>query len=271
MQYVITCYRYIFSDYRYTPNMLDFLVTSKVRRRLLSLLWGDGMEGSVPELAARAHVGLASVYREVLAMQRHDLVTLVHRHGRDAFAANKAHPAASALAELVAKPERPRLSTKHASDQLYGQLRSLGAPLPNTPVAVARDEVESVLVRGVRASHRDPRLARTLPLCFWRQRNTVDVDRLLATAKELREKHAVGFFLDLTATLSREPRLATWAPLFRDSRVRDRDFFLTPESPSQRRLAELNTPSLARDWGLRMNLSLDAFQSLFQKFETPRG
>ena len=134
-------------------------------------------------------------------------------------------------------------------------------------VPVEPGEEETILVRAVEASHSDARLARALPLCFWHRRNSIDVDRLLEEARKHRETNAVGFFLDLTAQLSDDARFSTWARVFRDRRVRSRDFFVAPMSKAAAKLAASNTPRVARDWGLRMNLDFASFKSLFDKFD----
>jgi DNA-binding transcriptional ArsR family regulator len=251
-------------------NMLDFLVTSTARRRLLTLLWGEMTEGSVSELADAAGVGRTSAYRELQAMTRRGLVVTARRSGRDVFSANRSHPAAEALRAL-ASTRTPRAVVEQRDAALSGQLRTLGAPLPDSPLPVDPDTREDVLVRGVKASHTDPRLARTLPLCFWAQRHSLDVDRLLDTAKQQREKNAVGFFLELTTELSADHRFSEWAQLFRDRRFRAKDFFSTSTTKAQAELAETTTPQVAKEWGFRMNVDLESFKSLFDKFDGIRS
>ena len=42
--------------------------------------------------------------------------------------------------------------------------------------------------------------------------------------------------------------------------------FFEDQSELSQELAELRTPNLARKWGWRMNMGLDAFESTFEKF-----
>jgi hypothetical protein len=228
------------------------------------------VEGAASELADAAGVGRASAYRELQAMTRRGLVATTRRNGRDVFSANRSHPAAEALRAL-ASGRTARAGVAKTDATLNGQLRTLGAPLPDLPLPVDPDTREDVLVRGVKASHADPRLARVLPLCFWAQRHSLDVDRLLDTAKEQREKNAVGFFLELTTELSHDHRFSEWAQLFRDRRIRAKDFFCTPTTKAQAALAETTTPQVAREWGFRMNVDLGSFKSLFDKFDGVRN
>src|SRR5437868_226528 len=84
----------------YHRFMVEFLVTSKVRRRLLTLLWSEGVSGNATELAERAGVGFASAYRELQKMRRLDLVLMERRNRGATFSANRRHPSAAALGAL---------------------------------------------------------------------------------------------------------------------------------------------------------------------------
>ncbi|MBI5499762.1 MAG: hypothetical protein HY907_05935 [Deltaproteobacteria bacterium] len=246
--------------------MLGYLVTSKARRRLLELLWGQGARGSVTELAKRAGVGFANAYRELHAMKRLGLAVSERKTGAETFRAGERHPLAAALRALVAAPGAGAPDVE--AERTRGLLRTLGAPLPAEPAKLAGIPLEEVLVRGVALAHRDPAVARALPLCFWKSRDRIDPQRLREAARGLGERQAVGFFLELTAELSGDRRLAEWSKAFRDGRRRIvRDLFLVPAgSKFQSRLAEERTPGVARRWGLRMNMDLDSFRSLFDRF-----
>ncbi|HUB05521.1 MAG TPA: hypothetical protein VMB50_00890 [Myxococcales bacterium] len=245
--------------------MLDYLVTSKARRRLLTLLWRQGASGSASALAQQAHVAFASVHRELQAMKLLGLVVSRRENAAEVFRANEASPFAQVLHEL-SRPVPSMLAADPAAVRTRGELRTLGAPLLDPPVDVS--EVEAALVRGAALSHRDPTVARVLPLCFHRsvRDRHLDVDRLLRLARDSSEKQAVGFFLDLTGSLSGDRRLKRWASRFRDRRCAEgaRSFFVE-SSPAAREAASQNTPAVARRWGLRMNMGLGAFKSMYEK------
>ncbi|HEY3356075.1 MAG TPA: hypothetical protein VGQ83_22675 [Polyangia bacterium] len=247
--------------------MLAFLVTSGVRRRLLQLLWGEDARGSAAELAARANAGFASAYRELKAMRRYHLVQTVVEAGREVYFANPDLDAADAEVLRRLAHSRPRMGPPRDQQavQVRRALRALGAPLQVKPAAAVAD-VERTLAEGVRLARRDPTVARVLPLCFWRARDRVDPRRLLLAARRVREKQAVGFFLELTAVLMEDPGLLAWAAPFRDGRVhRLRDFFEVPPVPGSRELVDQRTPQVARDWGFRMNMGLDSFRAPLEK------
>jgi len=89
----------------------------------------------------------------------------------------------------------------------------------------------------------------------------IPVGRMLADMRP-EDKHAVGFFLELTGELGGDRRLAGMAELLRDRRRRSvHDFFL---SPSGRAEAARDFPLAAR-WGFRMNMDLASFRALFDK------
>jgi hypothetical protein len=68
---------------------------------------------------------------------------------------------------------------------LRAQLAALGAPLHHEAVEPSRGPVEETVVRGVHLAHRDPDVARTLPVCLYRQRSTLDPERLREHAARL--------------------------------------------------------------------------------------
>ena len=244
--------------------MFDFLVTAKARRRLLLLLWSENAHGTVSELAKRAGVGFASAWRELQAMQALDLLVREHRDGAVVFRANDAHAHAGALRSLMA---RPSPEPTEEARQTRAQLRALGAPLLTDDVAPPVADVEQTVVRGVRLARRDPSVARSLPVCLYHLRDTLNAERLRECARESGEKHALGFFLDLTSALSQESCFKDWSAALADGRrTTQQEFFLTASrSPAQRAVSKERAPETARRWGFAMNMSFETFQSTFQK------
>lgn len=245
--------------------MLELLVTSKARRRVLALLWGRGEAGSAADLAKRAGIGFASAYRELRAMQRAELVVSSREGGAEVYRANASHPLANALRALIA--EQPAAREDDKAQALRAHLRALGAPLAGDETELPRDSIEETVVEGVRLAHRDPAVARTLPICLFKLRDRLDPGRLEHFARRLGEKQSLGLFLDLTSTLSRDRRFATWARALKDRRWRaTHDFFYAASSPIDRQVADVRTPTIARRWGFRMNMDLDAFRMMFDRF-----
>lgn len=246
--------------------MLGYLVTSSTRRRLLELLWGRRAEGTVGALATAAGLSYAGAYRELQQMVRHGLAVRTIHDGEDRYAAALDHTDGEVLKQLLAVPLR-RARPAPTDDVTRGQLRALGAPLPDDEVPVPEEDLEPVLVAGVELARRDATVARVLPIVFWRVRDSLDRDRLEAVARARHQKQAVGFVLALAARLGHDARVARWSARLRDRRVTAlRPFFEVPTTRAAERTAERRTPELARRWGFSMSLQLEDFQSQFDKF-----
>jgi hypothetical protein len=220
-------------------------------------------------LAERAGVAFASAYRELRAMEAKRLVTTEREGGALVYRANEAHPLADALRAMLATPAARQPEDDTERQQVRGQLAALGAPLQHAAVEPPSAPVEETVMRGVKMAHRDPDVARTLPVCLYRQRHALDPERLREKAVQLGEKPALGFFLALTAELSGDRRFKKWAKSVRDGRwhASHAFFHTSTHSARERRLAEERTPPVARRWGWCMNMDFEAFRSAFDKFE----
>src|SRR3989304_2855140 len=93
--------------------LLSYLVTSRTRRKLLRLLWGATVEGSVSELGRRAEVSFAAAHRELLAMRAAGLARAQRAGVALVFSANRASPHAELVRRLAEEP-RAR-SPRHPS------------------------------------------------------------------------------------------------------------------------------------------------------------
>jgi hypothetical protein len=242
--------------------MLQFLVTSKVRRLLLVLLWGEQQTGSVGELAGLADVSFASAHTELKEMQRLQLVRVDRRGGKEVLSANVDHPESDLLAKLARTDTPPRPLAEPRDDKLRQMLVALGAPLRGVkPAAVAPAQTLAVLVEAARLARRDATVARTLPVCVWNHRAQLDAKALQALRVAPEDKHALAFFLELAGDLGGDRRLVGLAEGLRDARLsQTRPFFAADTATTARDFA------LAKKWGFMMNMDLESFRSLFTKF-----
>lgn len=247
--------------------MLRFLVTSNTRRRLLHVLWGAEADGSVSDLAQRCGVSFASAHRELRAMREAGLAMSVRSLGRTVYRANADHPQAELVRQLVSAPTAADPHEDKEAQDTRRRLKTLGAPLNGRAMRRSNVDVEETLVAGVKLARRDATVARVMPLCLWHERSNVDWKRLLSCVHGAEDKHTLGFFLELTTALSGDERFKSCATMLRDKRVRTvHDFFMGRKTASARELAEVKTPKVARDWGFRMNMEFESFQSTFDKF-----
>ena len=243
-------------------SMLEFLVTSTARRRLLLLLWAERESGSASELASLANVAYARAYEELKAMKRLGLVATERRQAyrarKEVYRANLEHPLANLITQLVTAGSSPVETQEDV--EVRRQLKWLGAPLHVEPEQP--ESRERAIVKGAALSHRDPTVARVLPLCLWSARDHLDWDVLIKLARQ-DDKRAVGFFLDLTSQLTNDPRFAVVAKLLRGKRKYAlRDFFETRDS----RRSSGSTFDVAERWGFQMRMTQDAFAATFNKF-----
>ncbi len=248
--------------------MLDYLVKSRARRELFRLLWGNRSVGSVSDLSRLAGVTFSAAHRELAAMHAAGLAR-AGRSGKElSYAAENLHPQAALLKRLAKAPVAVSSEGRTNHDEnVRARLASLGAPLssphPKTPPPVLEEALAEALV----LSHRDATVARVLPLVLWRHRDRLDLDRLVLLASRRDERSALGLFLELAGRLGRDPVLVRAAQCLRDRRrTKVRPFFFGPLGPHAAAAARQNTPKEALRWGYVMNMGLDSFKAMFEKF-----
>lgn len=145
-------------------------------------------------------------------------------------------------------------------------LAHFGAPLYGESLVRGRraPDLERLVVGSLALARRDPTVARALPVLLWRQRAQLDLPKLRKLAQQRGRARALGFFLDLSGQLSgsRTLKRASKAPKRAPA---TRNFFAGTHTRLAKYVAEQNTPAVARAWGYRMNMGLDAFAGTFTK------
>ncbi len=142
-------------------------------------------------------------------------------------------------------------------------------PSPATPVKAALRQPTLRRPRKAR-SVASKRAHHVLPLVLWLQRDEVDFDRLGREATRRDERHALGYFLELAGQLGGESRLVEAARGLRDRRRKTvRMFFTGPHGSRALGETRTNTPKEALRWGYLMNMGVDSFRSLFERFARP--
>ncbi len=244
--------------------MFDYLVTSRARRQLLRRLWDDGASGSVSALARESGVSFAAAHRELDAMKAAGLAVAERDGVATVYRANRAHRQADVLAALL-KPTAPAHGDSEEL-RLQGRLAALGAPLGGPAPMNRLLPAEEVLADGLVLAHDNATVARVLPVAFWRQRDKLDYGRLRRAATLRDQRHALGFYLELTSRLGGDRRLVRRAIGLRDRRrTALRPFFTGRRGPLARAAAQERSPALARRWGFVMNMELESFASAFRK------
>lgn len=130
--------------------------------------------------------------------------------------------------------------------------------------------LEEVVAEALALSHRDPTVARALPVVLWRLRKRVNVERLMKEAKRRDEKQALGYFMELAGVLGSDAGLKRAAAgLIDKRRTRRRMFFAGQQGPHELALTRRDTPAAASRWGYLMNMSVESFKSTFDAFAGP--
>ena len=227
--------------------MLDYLITSRARRELLRRLWLDGDSGNVSALARSCGLNFSAAHRELEAMKAAGLALAERRGTSLEYRANRRHPQAGALVSLLT-PAAHGGRAERATEE----------PHPGP---------EDALVDRFVLSHEDEAIALGLPAALWRQRDELDYGRLRRAATRRNERHALGFYLQLTGQLSGDPSFGRRALFLRDRRrTVSRSFFSTPGAGDA--TGDKPLPR-ARRWGFLLNVELARFAAAFKR-ETRR-
>ncbi|MFH1437757.1 MAG: hypothetical protein ABIJ56_18765 [Pseudomonadota bacterium] len=248
--------------------MLNYLVQSGIRRKLLVVLWRGKEKGSVSDLARMAGVSFAGAYGELKSMEGTGLARSSRVGSATVYQADTSHPQAGILRMLMRTGGKSEKACTGSQDRMTrAWLAGLSAPLIiDAPESKRPPGIEKVIAAGLRLAHRDASVARSLPVCIWRNRHRLDPEKLKVEARRAGETQAMGLFLDLTAELAKDTQLREWSRRMRDRRIRrTSDFFPATGSVYGRRLAEANSPPVALRWHYRMNIGMDSFESLFKK------
>ena len=252
--------------------MLDYLVTSRVRKRLLRLLWEDGAAGSMRELAITCGSNVAATRRELELMEGAGLARSERIGNARVFRANRESGQADLLRALLCQESQAVSAgpSPYEDDVLRTMLGEYGAPLLSRRGAGGDRprSLEELAAHALRLSHRDPSVALVLPLVLNQNRHSLNFETLRHWASRNDERQALGLFLELTAELTGIEDFRREAGRLRDRRIKKtRPYFTTAdEGRYTRELAERNTPEIARRWHYRMNLPMESFASHFRKF-----
>jgi hypothetical protein len=175
------------------------------------------------------------------------------------------------LREFAHAPVAARSEPKTShDDEVRGWLAAAGAPLGSAGPKTPAPDLEAALAEALVLSHRDATVARVLPLVLWRQRDRLDLTRLVGEASRRDERSTLGYFLELAGELGGDKALVKAARRLRDRRrTKVRPFFVGPLGPHAAAAARRNTPKEALRWGYVMNMGLDSFKAVFDKFARP--
>jgi hypothetical protein len=230
--------------------MLGYVMKGRGRRQLFRLLWRDDVRDSVSALARQARLGFSTAHGELEAMRAAGLAVAERAGTELVYRADSDHPEAELFRRLAALPDTPAKLSRPHDDQVLVWLANVGAPVGSRDADTPTPPIERVVAAALSLSHREPTVARLLPVVLWRHRKTMDMDRLAEEATRYDEKQALGYFLELAGSLSADTQLKKAAQSLNDKRrSRPRMFFAGPHGPYELALTRRNTPAVARKWG----------------------
>jgi hypothetical protein len=260
-------------------SLLDFLVTSQARKKVLSALWNDRMARSVSEFSVRLNLSYASTYDELKRMESLGLAKSHYLGAKHLFELNLDHPYKEVIESLLSY--QPPTNSKESAAQSLEHFQvdktlsflaqaGGGAVAPNQESEGIQWSLEEGLVMALRASHINPTIARDLPLVLFKNWMELDLAALKHQASKAGEKRTLGFFLDLTSELAPKfkKELKREASSLQDRRFKKKQsFFVEPKKGRfLKRLEEEKTPSVAKKWQYTMNMEVSSFRSHFNKF-----
>lgn len=253
-------------------SVFSYLVPSNTRRELLRVIWLAKENGSVSDLARLAKVAFSTAQRELKEMAGVGLVKSEGVGNAVVYRANEKCPAGKVVQKLLATKGLEQKGVLHydrrEAKKVLAHMKAMGAPLGTRGLPHRRSDRsdEEMLAEALGLARETATLARVLPVAIFKNIDKLDHEKLKLAANRRGVKQLLGFFLDLTGDLSNRRDLQEMAESLRDKRVRKtRDFFPADDNGYSAKLAELNTPPVAQKWHYRMNMGMDAFESLFRK------
>ena len=261
----------------FTDNiyMLDYLVKSALRRKILKTLWTNQREGNIHELAQLVGVPYSHMYNELKEMY---MAGLAHRHRSGnslIYSANQHYSHAQLLRQLLTldsleKPGEPKEhSVQHPEAQnILSHLQYFETPLTGEFSLSTSLTIEETIVKSLELARWYPPIARVLPVVIHRNRKKIDLNLLVMLANKNSQKKALGFFLELTAILSGDHNLKSIAKKCRDRRYKRHEYFFYRQGKNKyfQRLTQKKTPTVAKKWHFLMNIELETFKSVYRKF-----
>jgi hypothetical protein len=247
----------------------SYFLKSNEHRTFLELLVSGSTGYSKTDLSKLSGLPYATTHAEVAKLESTGLLSKQTSNGRSTYQLSLTPDTKQAL--LLLFNLKGRDHDVNSEENVRVSLQELGAPLVLDAQPSVRfvplQSLEETLVRSAVHAKKDPSVARTLPLALFKNVENLDHELLKYWATNLKAKQELGMFLELSAELAKSPKLKKLSKLFKDKRVKEMKDFFETKSPLLRELSERNTPDVARRWKFRMNLSMDSFQSTFDRFK----
>lgn len=147
-------------------------------------------------------------------------------------------------------------------------LAAYGAPLASTEPSRTL-ALEEALVEGLKLSHRNAVVFRTLPIVLLKNQDSLDWRLVKKQAAAANESRALGLMVDLTSTVAGRPELRRHVDELRVGDEDGTEYYFPVRSRYDRASAELRSPEVARRWGYFLNTTEESLRTLLFKFLKP--
>jgi hypothetical protein len=247
--------------------LVDYLVTSETRKKLLLLLLTENYKTSIRTFASLIGASYAVTYEELREMERVELVECQKKGRASIYGLNTANEQVALLARLFKVGLKQREASEIADEDTVVSLARHGAPL-----VIEKDfsevlTVEETIALGVKLSKKSGLVFRTLPIVIYRNRENINWPKLRYFSEKYEVKKHLGFLLEMTGAMGKQDSLKRQSRAFWDSRNKKTYpyFDQVLSSNVELQLAELATPKIGRKWCFTMNMSQESLQRYFDK------
>lgn len=246
----------------------SYFLKSEKHKAFLELLFSGAEAYSKTDLAKLSGLPYATTHAELSKLESMGLLTAETSGGITRYRMQLSSELKKAMRLVFNFSSRKAQVSNH--DELRAQLQKLGAPVvldAGSNIQPKQEySLEETIVRSSLQARNDPSVARTLPIALFKSIDLLDDELLKYWATRLEAKQEVGLFLELTSIIVNSPRHKTLSRKFKDARVKETKDFFETNSPLLKQVSEKNTPDVARRWKFRLNMSMDSFQSTFDRF-----
>jgi hypothetical protein len=249
---------------------MDIFFTG-IRGRLLRMIL-QNRQGSTADFARLLKSSYGATHRELQTLLQSGIVTAERFGNLCRFSPNQEHPSFVPLKELlrVVGSGHGSAAKQANSRQLRSRLAALGAPLSTDATAKQPLEAEKTIALAIKSSHGDAELLRVLPHVIQTNCDNLDWETLKQEASTLGERNSLGFILELTYALYRNKQMLEMAKGLRDARYKKRRYYQPHLTHYEAQLARKNSIHLAKKWNYWLNMGLDSFEAIKDKYHNEK-
>lgn len=203
-------------------DLTKALFQSRTRSALLKALLRDDVSDSLSGLSRRTGLSQHAVAVEVKNLARAGLVSVESVGGADVVRADRDHPAAGPLVQLLSIAAVPP-ARRHEDPELKDSLAHFALPA-RAGKRRRHLTLEVTLARGLATARREPTILTSVAIVLLRNRGAIDWAVLREEARRLKVKHELVSVVELAAEVSGRAELKAQVTDLKDRRSRTTAF-----------------------------------------------